>query len=307
MGKQSKRFDHTNKAGLRIGNSCKLLLIALFPSFLTSCATVMTVYTKAFSDIGTEAEVTIEEADILQADTVSSDWYDWQECSQVTGEYGLGGCDRGGFITAMNAIIGASNIEFFFISKASSGTTEIEYSQNAATLTFANNINTMEPTALGQIQSITFDRSASDDSSTPDTADLSFGDGSTDNGFSWIALVDMLNGSNTKCIFSKDNGGAAQEYFVDINLTTLRWRMRDESASANIQADSSGAMSTGTWMLLGGSYDGSGAYSGISLYVDGSAISTSDSSIGSYTAMENLGDPLHVGSFSGGSNYTSNM
>ena len=58
-----------------------------------------------------------------------------------------------------------------------------------------------------------------------------------------------------------------------------------------------GSFSTGTWYHLTATYDGSNSASGIKLYVDGSVVTLSDASVGSYLGMA-TGGSLLIGKWS---------
>ena len=60
----------------------------------------------------------------------------------------------------------------------------------------------------------------------------------------------------------------------------------DESAGANLGRRDATALATGSWLLLAGAYDGSGASTGLRVYLDASRVDDTDQSAGTYTAME---------------------
>ena len=70
--------------------------------------------------------------------------------------------------------------------------------------------------------------------------------------------------------------------------------MHDQSAVAHIRQDADSALSTGTWTLVSGTYDGSSQRNGLSLYKDGLAVASTPASSGTYVAMENLTAPVGV-------------
>ena len=124
---------------------------------------------------------------------------------------------------------------------------------------------------------------------------LTFGNGSTDNPFSFFAWV-YMNTLNTPCV-----GGKYRSYSPYRGEYTLGI---DDSAKLNFQTlDRSGglircrqiadaALVVDRWYYVGATYNASGADEGIILYVDGLVIpSTGGGEDGSYVAMQQAGDP----------------
>lgn len=136
--------------------------------------------------------------------------------------------------------------------------------------------------------------------STPDTADMSFGDGSSDSKFSVGGWVEFVNGSTNRVMIAKHDGtsGSTQkEWMIQISSTeNLSFYLYDDSEDVNCNTVT-GALSAG-WHYIVATYDGSGgatAANGLKIYVDGVSVSVTPTNDASYVAMENKTSPVYIG------------
>ena len=123
--------------------------------------------------------------------------------------------------------------------------------------------------------------------SIADAENLSFGDGSSDSPFSitaWIKPDASLGGFR---IVSKSDASNAEYVFSTDGSGNLRVWICDSIFSNAIGQVTSGGLTADTWQHVAMTYSGSGASLGIKLYINNAAASHTDSSTGSYTAMEN--------------------
>jgi len=132
-----------------------------------------------------------------------------------------------------------------------------------------------------------------------DHDDLSFTDDSSDSAFSlvWYGDVSATEGAPHYLIAKNPSvtGATVNEYSMWLtNAERLYFRLHDASENASI-AEYTSPLPLNEFKFLAGTYDGSGAASGISLYIDGIVQSTSNGDSGSYVAMENLGNDLSFG------------
>ncbi|MEZ5287544.1 MAG: LamG-like jellyroll fold domain-containing protein, partial [Vicinamibacterales bacterium] len=132
-----------------------------------------------------------------------------------------------------------------------------------------------------------------------DADDLSAGTGTADTPLSielWFR-PDAMGGKQN--LVSKWLDGSNQEYRLYIAAGTLRFDLRDSSAQATASAYSGLALGLqGSWHHLAATYDGRGgptAANGITLYVDGQAVSVFRENSAAYVAMENQPAPLQLG------------
>lgn len=139
---------------------------------------------------------------------------------------------------------------------------------------------------------------------SPDTTDLSFGDGTTDSAFSIAALANVTDTAGARCIASKIvTSGATGEWFFQVQGNdALRLLLCDTSVPAQPFRESNAGITQGAPHLFGASYDATGgasAANGIVLFQDGASIASTATNVGTYVAMENGTVQASIGSFNG--------
>lgn len=165
-------------------------------------------------------------------------------------------------------------------------------------------VNTSTLAATGQVGSGSFDIDGQYAVDISDHDNFSFGDGATDNAFSvsgWVNVEDVETGR----ILSKydiTTGSTVREWSLSLQATKLRFNVWDDSANANEGIETDDNVSDG-WRHLVATYDGTGGASasdGITLYIDGVAI-TAVTAVdgGTYVAMENTITPVQIGAITG--------
>jgi hypothetical protein len=123
-----------------------------------------------------------------------------------------------------------------------------------------------------------------------DADDLSFGDGVTDQAFSfsiWVYL-DSYTGSANKMFFNKTN-----EYRLRMNQNGRIFFELLTNSSNRLSAryiDLTGDLST--WLNIVCTYDGSKTKTGMKIYINDSEVVTGNASAGTYTGMTNGGGNL---------------
>lgn len=140
---------------------------------------------------------------------------------------------------------------------------------------------------------------------TPDTANLSFGNGSNDSPCSFVGLANVTNTSSERPIITKWNGTfPAFEWQLGITPSgTLRFAALDASASLNVSRSSNAAITTGSLALFGAVYDGRGgatAMDGVTLYQNAAVVASTATNDASYVAMENTTSSVEIGSIDDG-------
>ena len=141
--------------------------------------------------------------------------------------------------------------------------------------------------------------------SIADADSLSFGNGSSDSPFSITAWIKPDASTGGFRIVSKSDASNAEYLFSTDGSGNLRVWICDSTFSNAIGQKSTGGLTADTWQHVAMTYSGSGASSGIKLYINNSAVSLTNSSAGSYTAMENHSMAVDIGRFvsSGGTSY----
>lgn len=135
----------------------------------------------------------------------------------------------------------------------------------------------------------------------PDAAALSFGNGSTDSPFSGECMeFRAANFSQRRLVFSKASdisSGSAEYYFVcgtDGKLSIILFDT-DIGTAASIRTTANVAINANQTYRVGFSYAGSGLASGLTIYVDGAEVASTDLTSGSYTSMNNGSSAFTIG------------
>jgi len=143
--------------------------------------------------------------------------------------------------------------------------------------------------------------------SVSDADNLSFGDGSSDSAFSLAAWVksDTSGGARMIC----KGSGVAQEYsFTVSGGGALGLYLYDADFDNRITLTSGTNPTAGVWQHWVVTYDGSGSFTNGKVYLNGSAVSSTASSAGTYVAMHNTSTPVEIGRHNvtiSGTNYIS--
>ena len=132
--------------------------------------------------------------------------------------------------------------------------------------------------------------------SIADADSLSFGDGSSDSPFSVSAWVksDTTGGTRILC----KGEGVPQEYAFTVSGGGVPGlSLYDADFDNRIQINSSTNLTSGVWQHWVVTYDGTGSFTNGKIYLNGSAVSTTTASAGTYVAMQNTSTPLDIGRF----------
>ena len=166
-----------------------------------------------------------------------------------------------------------------------------------------NGITAIPPIAVAapvftNTYSVDFD--GTDDYATiADANDLSFGNGSTDSAFSILTWVKM-DDATSFAICEKVVDVNTREYVLHVNGSDkLQFILYDASSADRIYVTSDSAITAneGTWTMLTATYDGGGSTTGITLYVNDSAVAATGGSAGTYVSMNNTSGALNIATF----------
>jgi hypothetical protein len=204
---------------------------------------------------------------------------------------------RNAFVAKMLSIGG--DVRLLWLPKSSDTTTTTDASRNARVFTYNESLASFDTLmeSLGSGRAVVFN-GTDEEADVPDNDDFSFGDGEVDQPFSIVALVSVTADANIKTILSKydlTTGSTAREWVFYLDTSEQpRFRLFDESASAaRISRFDATAMSGRH--ILAATYDGSGASTGLRIYLDAARVDDSDDNNGTYTAMENTAALLRLG------------
>ena len=181
-----------------------------------------------------------------------------------------------------------------WIPRASETTTSTDRSRHAATITYdATKAGAYLP--LGSGYYLDFDGTA-DEADTPDNDRYSFGDGAVDQPFSVVALVNMTDATSSMILAKYDSSASQEEWNFGLGSGDKpAFLLYDDSATAYIGRYDNTTLTEATWVLLVGTYDGSRALTGIRVYLDGTRVDDTDSTSGTYVAMENGAEVVSLG------------
>ncbi len=129
-----------------------------------------------------------------------------------------------------------------------------------------------------------------------DNNNLSFGDGSTDSPFSISTWVKMTDATKFRAVGKY--GATGIEYLLATGVDdTITFNLYDNSAVARIGRKYNTALTSfeGQWLHLVATYNGNSSTSGLKVYLNGTRVDDTNSTTGSYTAMENTTQPLYLG------------
>jgi len=191
---------------------------------------------------------------------------------------------------------------------------EVGYTDSSGTLIPRDESNTAQDAAGGSLQYFGRVKYSADLKQsfcghldgTDDTIEIdggttfSFGDGSTDSPFSlsaWINADTLLSAR----IINKAESGASSDLEWDLLIDSsgrIYAYLYDAGVSHYLAARTGAVLSTGVDYHVVMTYDGSGTFGGIKIYVDKVSQSLTDLSVGSYVAMHSSAtQPVYIGSF----------
>jgi len=167
--------------------------------------------------------------------------------------------------------------------------------QACSAIQACNGITQIPPTSTPIAQTYAVDLDGVDDYITiPDSADLSFGNGSSDSAFSMSFWVKP--NAFPFYVASKANSTSDREFLLLMNSTTvMEYYLYDVDNNNRIYAQSTGAYATDRWYHIVVTYDGSSNSSGLEIYVDGTLTTTAQGSNGTYVAMHDTAASIDLG------------
>lgn len=163
---------------------------------------------------------------------------------------------------------------------------------------------------------VTFTAASSHTSSTPDTASLSVGNGTTDGALTLVALANVTNTTSARALIGKTSGGATYEYILQVTADAnprgadrLECFLYDQSSGGIPIRTSDAAVTMGSIALFGVSYSaatgGATAANDITLYQNGAVIASTAANSAGYVAMEDTAALGYVGSDGGAQGFMS--
>jgi len=147
--------------------------------------------------------------------------------------------------------------------------------------------------------------------STPDTADMSFGDGSNDSVMSVGGWIEVVNTGGSQRIISKSTGtSATSEWALSLGPTETLWLIcYDASAGKLCYRNTNTPLSVGLHFVTvtKDATGGATAMDATVIYVDGVAVASTATNDDNYVAMENLAVVPQIGRDTSGSYFAGDL
>jgi hypothetical protein len=214
------------------------------------------------------------------------------------------------FLNQILTILGDTRV--LFMPKATDTTTSLDESLTGRTLTHNATLagsGRLSAQGLGQV--LSYASASGQYTTSPDTANLSFGNGTNDSACSFVFAGSVVDTAATRAIITKagtnDGTGTGAEYeFIVDSSDKLMLRLTDNSVVVNAERTSDAAITMGSFGLYVATYAGTGgatAANGVTLYQNGILIASTAANNASYVAMEDKTCELAFGAtYTHGSN-----
>lgn len=192
----------------------------------------------------------------------------------------------------------AGDARRLWLPKSTDTTTSTGETRSGATITHSATL-AGRLSALGLGYAVSFNGS-SDYSSMPDAADLSFGNGATDQALSIVSLDNVTDTAGTREIAAKfDTGAGAREWIFRIDSSDkILALISDQSGPFNCSLTTTASATQGSWVLRAMTYSGVGggsAGNGLAVYENAVSIAGTVSNNASYVAMEDQAGQVDIG------------
>ncbi len=177
-----------------------------------------------------------------------------------------------------------------------SGTTATDSGSGGNNGTLSNGVTrSTDVPSFANTKSIALD-GVDDYVNVADNNNLSFGNGVTDSPFSISTWVKMNDATKFRAI-GKYGATNIEYLFATGGDDKVVFNLYDNSASARIGRQYSTAITSfeGQWIHLVATYNGNSSTSGLKIYLNGSRVDDTNSTLGTYVAMENTTQPLFIG------------
>lgn len=202
---------------------------------------------------------------------------------------------RDSFIAQFHALVGGpDNVRPLWLPKTTDTTTTTSEDKDASVFTYDATIASSISTQ-GSGVGVDFDASA-DEADVPYSADFFFGDGTSDEPFSVVALVSADDttpaaAATILSVWNKDTDGEQRHWRTFLTATNGYPTIEsyDESANAFIGRQDQTALADTNPHLLVFTKSGAVANDAFNVFVDGAELDDANSSSGSYTAQEDPG------------------
>lgn len=212
------------------------------------------------------------------------------------------------YASALASMIGDVRGLWMMYNKAAGSANVPDYGRYGYNATASSNLSawTTPPDFLGSGVVYTYD-GIGNYLNMGDHAEFTFGNGGADSPFSVLAVVKLAT-PLTKAIISKRNDGAnTYEWTLDLrdggDTGKIQFLLLKSDASAFIGRTYTTALTADNWYVIWGTYSGSGAASGVKIYINGLRVDDADRTSGVYVAMSDTAVPVTAAAFADPKNY----
>lgn len=207
--------------------------------------------------------------------------------------------NRRRLVQTVFGLFGQSNIRGFFLPQLSN-TPLVVPDEAVATRAWTHGATTQgRISALGSGAAIAFN-GTSDYVTTPDAADLSFGNGVVDGPFTIFAVANVTDTAAARRILSKQNAANLEWQMAVGGTDFLTLTVTDQSVPATPSRVANAVVTAAQWRTYGATYSaatgGATAANDMTLYDNGAVAASTATNAGTYVAMEDLGAAVEIGS-----------
>jgi hypothetical protein len=207
---------------------------------------------------------------------------------------------RAAFLSGVSAILGA-NQRLIYTPNGSDTTTSVESSSAGRTITWDATI-AARVARLGNGWYQTFN-GTTQYGIAPDTADLSFGNGTVDTPFSCFVVANVTSAAGARTFLAKSDA-ANQEYLFGVNGNFLNYGQFDQSIPSTPTRGSNATITRGSWQTFSSTYSaatgGATAMNDVTFYGNGNVLASTAFNDAGYVAMEGLAAGLSIGARTAG-------
>lgn len=139
---------------------------------------------------------------------------------------------------------------------------------------------------------------SSQSATTPNSAALTFGNGTVDSAFSGAAFANVTDSAAVRTMFARAEFGVSVDYDFRVDGADALQLLLTDFGAATCNRRSDAAITQGTPQLFGFSYTGAGgatAANGITLYVNGNVAASTATNSGSYVSMNGTAVTTNMG------------
>ena len=189
------------------------------------------------------------------------------------------------------------------------GEEQVTFTWSEAPSAFDAALDLTDPDSFQGIVPVIVFNGTDEEADSPDANYWTRGDGSVDLAFSVGAWINLTDATSSTIMGKFESTGNLREWFYIFGSGDRAiLRLRDESASVEVERVADVAISQDVWHFVVATYDGTGGPSAMDnarMYEDGVAVASTAANNGSYVAMENKTAVVSIGVYDGSTSFFS--